>query len=257
MHINAYGSEILDNSGFRATRAKQLLAMGQDNELRKAALALQANAEVYGYGYQQQWCGVPVIRLPDDILILQEIVWDIRPGCIVETGVARGGGLVLSASLMAMAQLQPRVLGLDIQVLDHARSAIVDSPYAPNISVWEGDSASGDATIQVANFLASKPDGSVALMILDSNHTHDHVLKELRAHARALPLGSMILVADTLIEEFAANHYPHRPWDKGNNPKTAVDEFLASDSDFILSQKWCRRGLVTEFRDGIIVRAKS
>jgi len=256
MKSNAYGGKIPDDAEFRARRKENLAAMAQDQTLREASLALQAGAEAYGYGYQQQWCGVPVIRVPDDIVVLQEIIWEIRPSCVVETGIARGGSLILSASLMAMAQLRPRVLGLDIQLLNHARAAIDSSPFASDIAVWEGDSAGADAKSRVEDFVARSPEGTAALLILDSDHSHDHVLGELRAHARALPLGSLILVADTLIEEFPAGHYPDRPWDKGNNPKSAVDEFLQADSDFSLSSQWSRRGLLTEFRDGIIERVE-
>ena len=228
--------------------------MGGDAGLRLAALELQSRAEAYSFGYQQEWCGVPVIRLPDDIVILQEIIWHSRPRFIVETGVARGGSLVLSASLMAMAQVPPRVLGLDIQILEHARRALAESPFAPSIDIWEGDSVGEEAKICVESFIRETKGTGPGLLVLDSDHSHAHVLEELRNHTPALPVGSLVLVADTLIEEFPPGHYPDRPWDQGNNPLTAVRAFLAEDSDYRVSEKWCRRGLLTEFRDGIIER---
>ena len=225
MESNVYGSAIPGDHAFRSKRLVDIQAMGDDAGLRLAALELQSRAEVYSYGYQQEWCGVPVIRLPDDIVIFQEIVWHSRPRFIVETGVARGGSLVLSASLMAMAQIQPRVLGLDIQILEHSRKALSESPFARSIDIWEGDSAGDAAKARVESYIRETEGTGPGLLVLDSDHSHEHVLKELRQHAPLLPIGSLVLVADTLIEEFPPGHYPDRPWDQGNNPMTAVRAF--------------------------------
>ena len=254
MESNVYGSEIPRDHAFRSKRLVDIQAMGDDAGLRLAALELQSTAEAYSYGYQQEWCGVPVIRLPDDIVIFQEIVWHSRPRFIVETGVARGGSLVLSASLMAMAQIQPRVLGLDIQILEHSRQALSDCPFASSIDIWEGNSAGDEAKARVERFIRETQGTGPGLLVLDSDHSHGHVLEELRQHAPSLPIGSLVLVADTLIDEFPPGHYPDRPWDQGNNPMTAVRAFLIESNDYQLSERWCRRGLLTEFRDGIIER---
>jgi len=256
MESNVYGSAIPGDHAFRSKRLVDIQAMGDDAGLRLAALELQSRAEVYSYGYQQEWCGVPVIRLPDDIVIFQEIVWHSRPRFIVETGVARGGSLVLSASLMAMAQIQPRVLGLDIQILEHSRKALSESPFARSIDIWEGDSAGDAAKARVESYIRETEGTGPGLLVLDSDHSHEHVLKELRQHAPALPIGSLVLVADTLIDEFPPGHYPDRPWDQGNNPMTAVRAFLTESSDYRLSERWCKRGLLTEFRDVIIERIR-
>jgi len=228
--------------------------MGANEALRKTALALQLRAEAYAYGYQQEWCGIPIIRLPDDIVIFQEIVWRVKPRFVIETGVARAGSLVLAASLMAMTQLKPRVLGLDIKIFPHAREALLLSPFASGIQLWEGDSASERARLAVSDFVRSTPDQGPGILVLDSDHSHSHVLQELQLHAPLMPRGSLILVADTLIEEFPAGHYPDRPWDRGNSPLTAVRTFLRENPGFRLADEWARRGLVTEFRDGIIER---
>lgn len=234
METNAYGSEVPDDAQFSSMRARNREQMGRDRALRETALALQGRAEAYAYGYQQEWCGVPVIRLPDDIVVLQEIVWQLKPRWVIETGVARGGGLVLSASLMAMAQIQPRVLGIDIQILPHAHTSVTGSPFAAAIRLWEGDSAGVEAR-DVARQFIQDCGGDAGLLVLDSNHTHEHVSAELESLWNLLPIGSLILVADTLIEELPAGHYPDRPWDKGNNPMTAVKEFLDANADFRLS----------------------
>lgn len=251
MPENVYGSRIPNEYEFAQERSQHRRSLALDEELRKTALRLQAQAETHAYGYQREWCGVPVIRLPDDMAVLHELIWHLRPQWIIETGVARGGGLVMSASFMSMAQVEPRVLGIDIQILAHARTAIENCPFASGISLWEGDSASVEARKAVQQFLEPYLDAP-GLLILDSNHTHDHVLAELSSLGTTLPGGSFILVADTLIAEFPGDHYPDRPWGEGNNPLSAVEAFLKQNSAFRVSPEWARRALVTEFRDGIL-----
>lgn len=226
--------------------------MGDDSALRSLAVALQLEAEAYGFGYQQEWCGVPVIRLPDDILILQEIVWNQKPGFIVETGVARGGSLVLSASLMSIARCTPKVLGVDVQILDHARTSIENSPYRDVIELWEGNSACSEAASRVEEFIQGAPTRDPGLLILDSDHSHSHVLGELEFLTPSLPVGSLILVADTLIEEMPSGHYLDRPWDRGNSPWTAIQAFMSSHQNYVPSVVWGKRGLLTEFREGVL-----
>jgi cephalosporin hydroxylase len=254
MVTNVYGSEIPDGDAFDRERKKDIDAMGRDEGLRQAALELQASAEAYNYGYQQQWCGVPIIRLPDDILTLQEIIWSLRPGFIIETGIARGGSLLLSASLMHMANVQPLVLGMDIQILKHASDSILGSRFAEEITLWEGDSASPSAGLVASTFIESAPAGRPGVLVLDSDHSHSHVSGELEMLAGLMPIESLVLVADTLIEEFGEDHYPDRPWSRGNSPMTAVREFVASHGSYVVSERWARKGLVTEFRDGILQR---
>ena len=159
--------------------------------------------------------------------------------------------MLLDASLMRLCGQEPAVLGLDIAIFPHTRSALADHPAATGIELVECDSTSVEAVAAAERFLSG---AERAVLVLDSNHTHDHVLAELRALAPLLPVGSFVLVADTLIEEFPAGHYENRPWDKGNNPLTAVRAFAAERADFEIEQGWSRRGLVTEFRDGVLVR---
>jgi cephalosporin hydroxylase len=252
MGINPYGTVVPDSDTFEEEREVNRKGIGRDQHLRDAALELQVAAERYKFGYQHEWCGVPIIRLPDDIVLLQEIVWHTRPSFIVETGIARGGSLVLSSSLMSLAGLTPRVLGLDISIYPHAQMALDGAPFANHIETWEGDSSSDEAVARTKAFIDATEDLGPGLLILDSDHTHKHVIAELRALAPLLPAGSLLLVADTLVEELPPGHYPNRPWDKGNNPMTAVKEFLRGSLDYQMSERWARRGLMTEFRDGVI-----
>lgn len=252
MSQNPYGADVPGNDAFVAHRESHRQAMGHDANLRRKAIELQMDAETYGFGYQHEWCGVPIIRLPDDIVLLQEIIWHVRPAFIVETGVARGGSLVLSASLMAMTGVEPHVLGLDLLVLPHATAALSESPFADGIEVWEGDSTSSEAAAAVRAFISAHAPSGPGILVLDSDHSHDHVLRELEKLCPMFPEGSVIVVADTLIEDMPMGHYPDRPWDVGNNPLTALRQFLAANPDYVPSQRWGRRGLMTELRDGVI-----
>lgn len=247
----SHGTPVPDADSFAADRDAWRRDLGADEGIRANAVALQVAADAHRYTYQREWAGVPIIRLPDDILVFQELVWDYRPQRIVETGVARGGSLLLGTAMQRMAGLEPSVLGIDIAIYPHTRRALDSHPLATGIHLLESDSRAESAVDTAREFLG---DAERALLVLDSNHTHDHVLGELRALAPLLPVGSYVLVADTIVEEFPEGYYQDRSWDRGNNPLTAARAFLAERSDFDLDTGWSRRALVTEFRDGILVR---
>ena len=227
---------------------------GADDALRQRAVDLQEAADAHHYTYTWEWLGVPIIRLPDDVMVLQELFWSYRPQRVVETGVARGGSMLLDASLHAA----------DRRGAGRARHRPEDLPAHPRRAGrppgWPRASSCSRATrrwrLAGDRTQAFLGDAERAVLILDSNHTHDHVLAELRLLAPLLPVGGLVLVADTLVEEFPAGFYPDRPWDKGNNPLTAVRAFLAENADFEPAPDWSRRALVTEFRDGIIRRVR-
>jgi cephalosporin hydroxylase len=239
-----------DADEYAAARTEWRGALGADEELRREAVALQVAAEAHRFTYQWEWAGVPIIRLPDDVMVLQELVWGYRPHKIVETGVARGGSVLLDASLMRMAGLEAAVLGIDHRIFQHTRDVMANHPLAQGVALLEADSSSAHASEVTSEFLGSS---ERAILILDSNHTHDHVLSELRALAPLLPVGGYALVADTLVEEFPEAYFQGRPWGRGNNPMTALNAFLKERDDFAVSP-WGRRALVTEFRDGVLRR---
>jgi len=256
INFTTHGEKILNNEEFKKLMFSYKANMGRDKKLRSLSLELQQHADEYKYTYQQECCGVPVIRLPDDMVVLQEIIWSLRPNFIIETGVARGGSLVLSASFMSIAQLKPNVLGLDIKILEHTSNAIADCPFSKFITFYECDSASDVAAKKVGQFISSCPDDGLGLLILDSDHTHKHVYKELETLSPLLPMNSFILIADTLIDEMPPNFYTNRPWGPGNSPLTAVNLFLSKNSNFERSHTWSRRGLISEFRDGILQKVR-
>jgi cephalosporin hydroxylase len=236
---------------FAEQRAGWRASLGDDEALRADAIRLQLAAEQHRYTYTWEWAGVPVIRLPDDIMVLQELFWSYRPQRVIETGVARGGSMLLNASLMRLYGATPAVLGIDLKVFEHTRIALRDHALATGVTLVEADSTSEKAIEATREFIAG---AERVVLVLDSDHTHEHVLGELRALATLLPLGSYVLVADTLIEEFPQGHFANRPWDRGNNPLTAARAFLAETLDYDLDIQWSRRSLMSEFRDGILVR---
>lgn len=246
-----HAEPVPDAAEFAAQREAWRESLGADESLRSRAVDLQIAADAHRFTYTWEWLGVPVIRVPDDIMVLQELVWHYRPERIVETGVARGGSLVLNASLQRLAGLEPQVLGIDIAIFPHTRDTLADHPHGHGISLAVGDSTAPAIAAAARDFLVG---AERALLILDSNHTHDHVLAELRALAPLLPVGGRVLVADTLIEEFPPDHYANRPWGPGNSPASAVAQFLSEGDGWLLERAWSRRALVSEFRDGILRR---
>jgi cephalosporin hydroxylase len=248
----SHGDYVPNADEFAATRRAWRESLAEDSALRQQAVDLQVSAERHNFTYQWEWAGVPIIRLPDDIVVLQEIFWSYRPERVVETGVARGGSMLLDAGLMRMCGLDPAVLGIDHKLYPHATDTLREHPLSKGVELLEADSTSEEAVDAAREFLAG---AGRAVLILDSNHTHDHVLSELRVLAPLLPSGGLVLVADTLVEEFPDGHYEGRPWDRGNNPMTAVRAFLDEQAEFGPATEWSRRALLSEFRDGILRRA--
>lgn len=247
----SHGDYVPSHEEFDKQRVAWRRSLAEDDELRSKAVALQLDADVHRFTYTWEWAGVPIIRLPDDVMVAQELFWAYQPERVVETGVARGGSVLLYASLMRMFGGPPRVLGIDHKLYPHTTELMTEHPQSAGVELVEADSTSDHSRDAVAAFLAG---AKRAVLVLDSNHTETHVLAELSTLAPLLPRGSYVLVADTLIEEYPAGHYSDRPWDRGDNPLTAVNRFLQENADFVRSDEWGRRALISEFRDGIIRR---
>ena len=212
--------------------------LGEDNDLKQCSLAWIEQANHHKYTYNFSWLGRPLIQFPQDIVAMQELIWRVKPDLIIETGIAHGGSLILSASMLAMLDyceavelgktLDPktahrRVLGLDIDIRPHNREAIQAHPMSHRIDMIQGSSIAPDVVAKVHE--AAKEYKKI-LIFLDSNHTHEHVLAELEAYAPLTSEGSYCCVFDTLVEDMPDDMFPDRPWGKGDNPKTAVWEYL-------------------------------
>ena len=225
-------------SKFREEVKANIAALGADAQLKAMTLAWMARANTSRYTYNFSWLGRPIIQYPQDVVALQEVIWSVRPDLIVETGIAHGGSLVFSASMLALLDycdalekretIDPRkpgrrVLGIDIDIRAHNRAAIEQHPMASRIEMIEGSSVDERTVSQVRE----KASGHQRVLVcLDSNHTHEHVLLELEAYAPLVSPGSYCVVFDTAIEDMPAGMYPGRDWGKGNSPRTAVAEYL-------------------------------
>ena len=218
------------------------------------------------YSYNFRVLGRPVIQYPQDIVAIQELIWEIKPDLIIETGIAHGGSLILSASMLALLDycdavengemLDPkatkrRVLGIDIDIRAHNRAAIEAHPMAHRIDMIQGSSIAPEVIAQVQ---AQAVGYERVMVILDSNHTHAHVLAELQAYAPLVSKGSYCVVFDTVIEDLPAGMYPDRPWDVGNNPKTAVREYLTQNPNFEVDEDMEAKLLITVAPGGYLRR---
>lgn len=236
-----------------------------DTMARTSAAFLEVSASAK-YPYNFFWLGRPIIQYPQDIVATQELIWRVRPDLIIETGIAHGGSLVLSASILALIEyaeaaesgsvIDPAkptrfVLGVDIDIRAHNRAGIEAHPMCSRIEMIEGSSIDTRVITQVHE---KAKQFERVMVFLDSNHTHNHVLAELEAYAPLTSVGSYCIVYDTLIEDMPENHYPDRPWGKGDNPKTAVWKYLETHDEFQIDKHIDTKLQITVASDGFLKR---
>ena len=201
------------------------------------------------YSYNFSWMGRPIIQYPQDMIAMQEIIWQVKPDLIIETGIAHGGSLIFSASMLELIGGEGEVLGIDIDIREHNRVEIEKHPMYKRITMIQGSSVDEEIAKQVHGFAKGK---KRILLILDSMHTHDHVLKELQFYSQLVTKGSYLVVFDTVIEDMPDDMFPDRPWGKGNNPKTAVWEFLKTNDRFEIDKEMENKLLITVAPDGYL-----
>lgn len=223
--------------------------MAQDPDVRKGAGDLVARTLKYKYSYNFSWMGRPMIQFPADILALQEIIWGVRPDMVVETGIAHGGSLVFFASMLQLLGGRRDVVGVDIEIRPHNRREIESHPMFPWITLIEGSSTDEPVAAKVRALAAGR---SAVLVVLDSMHTHDHVLRELELYAPLVTRGSYLVVFDTIIEDLPDDAYPDRPWNRHDNPKTAVREFLKTSDRFEVDRALEDKLLITAAPQGFL-----
>jgi cephalosporin hydroxylase len=241
--------------------AKFLEEVAANVERLKGATELKARSRDwlrdvadYRYSYNFTWLGRPIIQVAQDIVAMQELVWRIRPELVVETGVAHGGSLIFYASMLELLGGGGRVLGIDIDIRAHNRLEIERHPMARRIDLLEGSSIAPEVVREVQ---ARAEGHGPVLVVLDSNHTHDHVLQELRAYAPLVSVGSYVVVFDTAIEDLPADRIKDRPWGPGNSPKTAVASFLAEDSRFEVDDAIDAKLLISVAPGGYLKRVRN
>jgi cephalosporin hydroxylase len=233
--------------------------LGQDADLQALSRVWIRESSPHKYTYNFRWLGRPVIQFPQDLVAMQEVLWTVQPDLVIETGIAHGGSLIFSASMLELiaacgGPADARVLGIDIDIRTHNREAIEAHPLARRIDMIQGSSVAPDIVAQVQAAAAGR---QRVLVCLDSNHTHDHVLAELRAYAPLVTVGSYCVVFDTMIEDMPARMYTDdRPWRPGNSPKTAVHEFLAGGTGFEIDRAIEHKLLITVAPDGWLKRVR-
>jgi len=251
---------------FRDDVNERLSANARNSDLiEKTKAFLNASIEAQ-YSYNFFWLGRPIIQYPQDMVAFQEVVWNVKPDLIIETGIAHGGSLILSASLLAMLDYcdavenggvvdpkapKRRVLGVDIDIREHNKTAIESHPMASRIDMIQGSSIDSAIVSQVHELAQTY---ERVLVCLDSNHTHDHVLAELEAYASLASKGSYCVVFDTVIEDLPAEMFPDRPWGPGNNAKTAVHKFLKTNTQFEIDKAIDQKLQISVAPDGWLRR---
>ena len=203
----------------------------------------------YKYSYNFSWLGRPIIQYPQDIIAMQEIIWQVRPDLIIETGIAHGGSLIFHASMLEMIGEEGQVLGIDVDIREHNRVEIERHRMFKRIEMIEGSSVDAGTIEEVSRFAAGK---QRVLVVLDSNHTHEHVLRELELYSPFVTKDSYLVVFDTVIEDMPEDSFVDRPWGKGNNPKTAVWEFLKTSDRFVIDEEYNNKLLITVAPDGYL-----
>jgi len=254
--------QLSDLMNFVHESQNNIKKMSSDDSVKSVSQAWINQTGLHRYVYNWRWMGLPIIQLPADIVATQEIIWEVKPTIIIETGVARGGSLIFNASQLALldfctnekipiSQSKRRCIGIDIEIRSHNRNAIETHALAPMIRLVEGSSVDSDVVSRVSAMIT--PEDRV-LVILDSNHTHDHVKKELDLYSKLVSSGSYLIVHDTGIEYAPEDLFKDRDWGVGNNPLTAVRQFLEDNEKFTVDKHVSGKLLITSSPDGYLRR---
>lgn len=248
--------------------ADRIAANADDSALHRGAREFLLASIPAKYSYNFDWLGRPIIQYPQDMVAMQELIWKVKPDLVIETGIAHGGSLILSASMLALLDMEAaiaagtamdparsrrKVLGIDIDIRAHNRAAIEAHPMASRIQMIQGSSVAPDVVSQVKEIAAGY---RTVLVCLDSNHTHAHVLAELQAYASLATVGSYCVVFDTVVEDLPASMSGDRPWGPGDNPKTAVHEWLKTHPEFEIDRSVQDKLQVTVAYDGYLKRTR-
>ena len=234
---------------FEKQKRARIQAQGEDRALYDLSLDWMLRTLKYSYSLNFNWLGVPIVQLPPDILVLQELVWAIRPDLVVETGIARGGSLVFYASLLELLGGNGQVLGIDLDIRPHTREAIAQHPLKKRISMIEGSSVDPGVVTEVFHRAEGR---ERVLVILDSDHAHGHVLEELCCYSPLVSEGSYLVVCDTSVDEIPPGFYTNRSWGPGNSPKSAVRAFLKECDRFVIDREIDYKLLISANREGYL-----
>jgi len=252
---------------FAAEVSGNVKSLGEDKDLQALSRVWVREITPHKWAYNFRWLGRPAIQFPNDTWALQELIFEIKPDLIIETGIAHGGSLIFSASILAMLELceatengvmldpqnpKRKVLGIDIDIRAHNKTAIEAHPLFARIDMFEGSSIEPGMVERVHQYAK---EFKRVLVCLDSNHTHEHVLGELEAYAPLVSNGSYCIVYDTVIEDMPAALSSDRPWGPGNNPKTAVHSYLEKHPEFSIDKSIDHKLQISVAPDGFLKRS--
>lgn len=254
--IEQFNNEVREN----------IKGLGEDKDLQALSRIWVREISPHKWAYNFSWLGRPAIQFPNDAWAMQELIWKIKPDLIIETGIAHGGSLIFSASMLALLDMceaiesgtvldpkksKRKVLGLDIDIRQHNQEAIEAHPMSSRIQMIQGSSIAPEVIEQVK---AVAKNHQRVMVCLDSNHTHEHVLAELKAYAPLTSIGSYCVVFDTIVEDMPKAMFPDRPWGPGDNPKTAVWEYLKTHPEFEIDKSIDDKLLISVAPDGYLKR---
>jgi cephalosporin hydroxylase len=237
-----------DRDAFENRARRNAALMGRDAELRNLAVQTFAVSDRYDFSYLWRWLGLPIIQTPDDIVAMQEIIWETKPQMVIETGFARGGSAILYSSILQLIG-EGRVVSVDLDVREHNRRAVEEHPLGDRVDLVEGSSTASDTMDRVRALI---PDGARVMVVLDSNHTHGHVLEELRLYGPLVTEGQFLVVADTVVEDLPPQTHRPREWGPGNNPDTALHEYLRETDRFEPDAWFNSKVLISSSRGGYL-----
>ncbi|MDP2156434.1 MAG: CmcI family methyltransferase [Nitrospirota bacterium] len=221
--------KLFTRAEFEELRLTSAREMAADEALKKDALDVLVRADQYRWIHQTNWMGEPILNLPQDMFALQEIIFRTRPKFIIESGVAWGGSLLFYATLMEVLGGE-RIIGIDIFIPEDLRERIyAHKKLSERITLINSSSIEESTVSRVKSIIG---DSREVMVILDSYHTHEHVLKELRSYSPFVGQGHYIVCGDTVVENIPVQEHRTRPWVPGNNPRTAVREFLKENGRF-------------------------
>lgn len=238
---------------FKKERSSDIERMSRNEEFKKESLEWMIHADKFKYSYNFSWLGRPIIKFPSDIVIMQEIIWDVKPDLIIETGIAHGGSIIFSASMLELLGGDRRVVAVDLDIRKHNRIEIEKHPLFKRITMFEGSSTDPEIVAKIAEIAGPV---KTVMVFLDSLHTHEHVIREMETYSRFVTVGSYLVLPDTFIEYFPKGYFADRPWDVGNNPMTALREFLSRNDDFVIDRSRSDKLMITEAFDGYLKRIK-
>lgn len=237
-----------DRAQLEQDRVRTAKTLEQDNEVQKLAIDLITKSDKHFHAYQWNWLGLPIIQMTEDIIAAQELIWAVKPDYIVETGIAWGGSMVLYASMLELIG-KGEVIGVDLVLPQSNIDKIMAYPFSKRISMIQGSSIDMSIVEQVK---AKIEPGKTVMLMLDSNHTHDHVLDELKLYSQLVTKDSYIIVSDTIVEDIPPQGHRPRPWGPGDNPKTAVNKFLELSDRFVLDDYYNAKVLMTFDKGGYL-----